>query len=83
VALAEYYDRAALAASQVIAGFAPDFFRRSLEEANVRLAIDKEAAISEEGKALADLSIRLLARLYPCLEVRAELSSEGEGGLLE
>jgi hypothetical protein len=78
VALAEYYDRAALAASQVIAGFAPDLFRRTLEQANVGLAIDKEAATSEEGKALADLSVRLLSRLYPCLEVRSELSSEGE-----
>lgn len=78
MALAAYYERAALAASQVIAGFAPDLFRRTLEEANVGLAIDKEAAISEEGKALADLSLRLLARLYPYLDLRAELSSEGE-----
>jgi hypothetical protein len=78
VALAEYYDRAALAASQVIAGFVPDLFRRTLEQANVGLAIDREAAMTEEGKALADLSVRLLARLYPCLEVRAEVSSEGE-----
>ena len=78
MALAEYYDRAALAASQIIAGFAPDLFRRTLEQSNVGLAIDKGAAMSEEGKALADLSVRLLARLYPCLEVRAELSSEGE-----
>jgi hypothetical protein len=78
VALAEYYERAALAASQVIAGFAPDLFRSTMEEANVGLAIDKQAAMCEEGKALADLSIRLLARLYPCLEVRAESSSEGE-----
>jgi len=78
VALADYYERAALAASQVIAGFAPDLFRKSLEEANVGLAIDREAATSDEGKTLAELSVRLLARLYPCLEIRAELSSEGE-----
>jgi hypothetical protein len=78
VAFADYYERAALAASQVIAGFSPDLFRRTLEQANVGLAIDREAATSNEGKALADLSVRLLARLYPCLEVRAELSAEGE-----
>ena len=46
MALAEYYERAALAASQIIAGFAPDLFRRTLEQANVGLAIDKEAATS-------------------------------------
>ena len=78
MAFADYYERAALAASQVVAGFTPDLFRRALQDANIGLAIDREAAISNEGRALADLSIRLLARLYPCLEVKAELSSEGE-----
>jgi len=78
MALAEYYERAALAASQVIAGFAPDLFRRTLEQANVGVAIFKGAATSDEGKALADLTVRLLARLYPCLDLRAEVSSEGE-----
>src|SRR5712664_286033 len=78
MALADYYERAALAASQVIAGFAPDLFRRTLEDANVGIAVDRNAATSDEGKTLAELSVRLLARLYPYLEVRAELSSEGE-----
>ncbi len=78
MALAEYYERAALAASQVIAGFVPDLFRRTLEDANVGFAIDREAAASHEGKALAELSVRLLARLYACLEVRSEVSSEGD-----
>lgn len=78
MALADYYERAALAASQVIAGFAPDLFRRALEDANVGLEIDRDAATSDEGKALAEMAVRLLARLYPCLDVRAEVSSEGD-----
>jgi molybdopterin/thiamine biosynthesis adenylyltransferase len=78
VALADYYERAALAASQVIAGFVPDLFRTTLEDTNVGLAIDREASTSGEGEALAELSIRLLARLYPCLEIRAEVSSDGD-----
>jgi hypothetical protein len=78
VALADYYERAALAASQVIAGFAPDLFRRALEDSNIGLAIGRDAAISDEGKVLAEMSVRLLARLYPCLDVRTEVSSEGE-----
>jgi hypothetical protein len=78
MALADYYERAALAASQVIAGFTPDLFRKTLEDANVGIAVDQNAAASDEGKNLAELSVRLLARLYPYLEVRAELSSEGE-----
>lgn len=78
MALAEYYERAALAASQIVAGFAPDLFRRTLEDTNVGIVLGRDAAMSDEGKVLAELSVRLLARLYPCLEVRAELSSEGE-----
>jgi hypothetical protein len=78
MAIAEYYERVALAASQVIAGFTPDLFRRTLEQTNVGLAIDREAASSSEGRVLADLSVRLLARLYPFLDLRVELSEEGE-----
>ena len=47
MALADYYERAALAASQVIAGFAPDLFRRALEDSNIGLAIGRDAAISD------------------------------------
>ena len=78
MALADYYGRAALAASQVIAGFEPDLFRRALEDANIGVAIGRDAATSDEGRALAEMSVRLLARLYPCLEVRTEVSSEGD-----
>ena len=78
MALADYYDRAAQSASQIIAGFAPDLFRKRLENANVGLAIDRSAAITNEGRTLADLCIRLLARFYPCLDIRAGTSSVGE-----
>ena len=78
MALADYYERAALAASQVIAGFDSDLFRRALEDANIGFAVGKDVATSDEGKALAEMSVRLLARLYPCLDVRAETSSDGE-----
>ncbi len=78
MALAEYFDRAELAASQVITGFAPIHFRQLLGEVHVGLAVDQEAAKSEEGQTLTELTIRLLARLYPSLEIRAGTSSEGE-----
>lgn len=78
MALADFYERAAVAASQVIAGFSPDLFRRILEQENVGLALGQQAAATNEGKSLAELSIRLLARLYPSIDLRAEVSSEGE-----
>jgi hypothetical protein len=69
LALADYYGRAALAAAQVIAGFDEDAFREILESTTVGLALDEGAAQTPEGIALADLSIRLLARLYPRLRI--------------
>jgi len=71
VALADYYERAALAAAQVLAGFDEEVFRLTLEKVNVGVAIGAEAEASAEGRALADLCIRLLARLYPRLEIAA------------
>jgi molybdopterin/thiamine biosynthesis adenylyltransferase len=69
VALAPYFDRAALAAAQVLSGFDEKVFRKTLEGASVGLSIDAEASTSHEGKALAELSLRLLARLYPRLQI--------------
>lgn len=77
MALAPYYDRAALAAAQVVAGFDPEAFTEKLTSSTVGLALDDEAVDSAEGRALADLTIRLLARLYPRLEVTAPGSAAG------
>lgn len=79
MALADYYDRAALAAAQVIAGFDEDAFRASLESTHVGVAVGVEAEARHEGQALADLTIRLLARLYPRLEIRTNDSDASLG----
>jgi hypothetical protein len=76
--IADYHERTALAASQVIAGFEPELFRETLEQTVVGLAVGRQAAKSKEGKVLAELTIRLLARLYPVLELRVELPDEAE-----
>lgn len=80
MAIANFYKRAAVAASQVLSGFNEDGFRKTLSEARVGIAIGPDASNTDEGRAIADLSVRLLARLYPslCLQVsddshRAEL----------
>lgn len=69
MAFADYYDRAAIAASQVLAGFDADAFRDTLAAASVGVSFGQSAATSPEGAALVDLSIRLLARLYPGLHI--------------
>jgi hypothetical protein len=69
MAVAEYYDRAALAAAQVVAGFEADAFRARIESVTVGLSIDARASRTAEGRALAELATRLLARLYPYVQI--------------
>ena len=78
MALAEYYERAALAASQAIRGFDSSAFRRIVEGARVGISVDAAAAESHEGQHLADLAVRLLARLYPTVEISADHTSLAE-----
>jgi hypothetical protein len=69
MALAPYFDRAALAASQVVDRFDPETFKEQLLSASVGVAFSAEAAVAPEGKHLLDLLVRLLARLYPRLDL--------------
>lgn len=65
--LADYFARSAVAASQVIEGFDEERFRAHLEQNPVGVAAD---ALTSEGEQLADMAVRLLARLYPQLAIR-------------
>lgn len=70
VAFADYYSRAALAASQILNGFEEPRIRGILDKLRVGIAIGADAASSAEGQATLDLLVRLLARLYPTLVLR-------------
>lgn len=72
MALADFYARGAVAASQVIAGFDEPSFRATLEDVRVGVAFGSDAAESQEGRALLDLLVRLLSRLYPTLVLQPE-----------
>jgi hypothetical protein len=65
MALAEYFHRSAVAASQVVAGFDEDAIRRRLCDVTVGISLGESP--TTEGLALADLAVRLLARLYPAV----------------
>ena len=71
MALAEYYGRSAVAASQVLTGFDEATFRGTLSGTCVRIAFGPDAASSGEGLALLDLLVRLASRLYPALTFAA------------
>jgi hypothetical protein len=76
MALADYYARTALAASQILSGFDEERIRETLETTRVGVAIGADAAECSEGEAIIDLLIRLLARLYPTLVIRGDFRAQ-------
>jgi hypothetical protein len=72
MAVADFYARGAVAASQVLAGFDEPRFRATLEDVRLAIAFGADAANSREGSALLDLLVRLLSRLYPTLILQPE-----------
>lgn len=67
MALASYFDKAALAAAHVLQGYDRTAFEARLLAAPVELAFDGAATRLPEAQATLDLAVRLLARLYPRL----------------
>ena len=68
---ADYYQRSALAASQVLHGFDSEAFEKRLSSTVVGISFTADAAASPEGNHLLDLAVRLVARLYPVLDITA------------
>lgn len=67
MALAPFFDKAALAAAAVLQGFDRERFAAVLEAHRVGIAFDEQAAISAEGRLTLTLAVNLAARLYPTL----------------
>jgi hypothetical protein len=68
---ADYYSRAAMAASQILEAFDQSAFLSRLESTSVAVSFGTDAETSREGAALLDLLVRLLSRLYPRLVLDA------------
>jgi hypothetical protein len=75
MALAEFFNRNATAVAQVLSQFEEESFIERLEGAHVGIGFSS-AAKHEEGKALLDCLVRLLARLYPSISIRSGRSGE-------
>ena len=69
MALAPYFDKAALAAATVLRGFDRDAFAATLEQHVVGLVFDDTAADSVEARHTISLCVSLAARLYPTIAV--------------
>lgn len=78
MALADFFGRAELAASQVLQEFDPAAFEEVLNSQVVAVAFDDAAARSVEGRITLEMTINLLSRLYPRLAVLADgVAAEG------
>lgn len=69
MALANFFDKAAVAAAQVLQGIDYASLAASLESCVVGIAFDDRAVTRPEGKLSLELAINLLARLYPRLAI--------------
>jgi hypothetical protein len=65
MALADYFRKSAVAASQVVAGFDEAAIRERLDQCDVGVMIGNDAQRSPEGLAATDTLVRLIARFYP------------------
>ena len=73
--LADFFSRSAQAAAQVLDGFDLERFRAHLQATPVGIST---GALDGEADALADMAVRLLARLYPKLTIRAAVQGDRE-----
>ena len=76
LATPDYFQRNAVAISQAISGLDEQRLEARLADVCVGVTMGLDAR-NEEGRAIADLLVRLLARLYPSLVIH----EEGEGGV--
>ena len=76
LAIPDYFQRNAVAISQAISGLDEQRLEARLADVCIGVTNGPDAG-GEEGRAMADLLVRLLARLYPSLVIR----EEGEGGV--
>ena len=81
MALANFFDKTALAASQILQGYCKEKFGKRLETVTIEVAFDGNAISCPEGLFTLDLTTRLLSRLYPNLYFTA--LDEVSGGYTE
>lgn len=74
----DYFQRNAVAVSQVISGLDEQRLASRLEDVCIGVTIGPDAG-GDEGRTMADLLVRLLARLYPSIIIH----EEGAGGVAD
>ena len=80
MAIPEYFQRNAVAISQTISGLDEERLESIVGDVCVGVTVGPDAR-GHEGRALVDLLVRLLARLYPSISVRDERDGGGADAL--
>lgn len=80
--LADFFDRAAVAASHILLGYDHAAFCARVESTTVGLAFGPDIA-QNDGQHAADLVIRLYARLYPMIVLHVAPGAEASASALE
>ncbi len=78
MALANFFDKAALGAAQALQNFDRAAFVAALDAVPVAVVFDDAAAGSPQGRVTLDLTVNLLARLYPHLVLAPQGSSSNQ-----
>lgn len=73
MAIPDYFQRNAVAVSQVISGLDEKRLTSRLRDVCIGVTIGPDAG-GHEGRAMADLVVRVLARLYPSIVIHAEVA---------
>lgn len=81
MAIADFFSKAALAASHVLRSFDLTAFQERLEQQKPVVTLD-QAALTLEGSVTAELAVNLLARLYPRIGLKA-FTAEAEDRVTE
>ncbi len=77
MAIPDYFQRNAVAISQAISGLNERRLASRLADVCIGVTIGPDAG-GNEGRAMADLLVRLLARLYPSIIIREERTGGGD-----
>lgn len=78
MAIPDYFRRNAVAIAQAVSGLDEERLETKLRDVCVGVTIGSDAS-GPEGRATADLLIRLLARLYPTIAIRDESDGDADG----
>ena len=68
MALANFFDKTALGASQILLDYDRNSFESTLDNEVIAIVFGKNATHSHEGRTALDLLVRLASRLYPKLQ---------------